>query len=305
MQRQTACSAATKPKGRCRPTETARPPWPAPATPQCRPKIHHRSSAILHRLDAAMAASGVRESPVLRSTAPAALYSALPSSSPAVMRRYVTPVGNSSAGSCSRRSSGSASAAPSAASTADPASSRVVNVPSSLRSSSYFFAPQYCDTMTLTPVAKPPSSKNRQALILPVLPTAASASAPRARPTMAVSTTLYSWLNRLPTSSGSAKEKMTVSGLPWTMSTWERKILPVMRISLPLPLLGAVHVKPRRAHLHIAAALHTGPGVQGIACLAAGQPGGVFRVRCALFGGQCGTVAHHTLVVVILVRHFL
>ena len=49
--------------------------------------MNHKSSAMLHRLDAAMAASGVRESPVLRSTALAALYSALPSSSPAVMRR--------------------------------------------------------------------------------------------------------------------------------------------------------------------------------------------------------------------------
>ncbi len=44
----------------------------APATPQT--KINHRSSAILHRLDAAMAASGVARSPVLRSTvAPAAI----------------------------------------------------------------------------------------------------------------------------------------------------------------------------------------------------------------------------------------
>ena len=59
----------------------------APATPIRSPRMNHKSSTMLHRLDAAMAASGVRESPVLRSTALAALYSALPSSSPAVMRR--------------------------------------------------------------------------------------------------------------------------------------------------------------------------------------------------------------------------
>ena len=79
-------------------------------------------------------------------------------------------------------------------------------------------APKYCATGMAKPAQMPMQKPSTRKLIEPVAPTPASAATPRKRPTIIVSTRLYSCWNSMPASSGSANSKISRTGDPCVKS---------------------------------------------------------------------------------------
>ncbi len=69
-----------------------------------------------------------------------------------------------------------------------------------------------------TPLDRPLHSEKNRKFSEPVAPTAARASGPMNRPTIIMSTMLYTCWNRLPASSGSMNRSSSPAGLPRVMS---------------------------------------------------------------------------------------
>ena len=110
----------------------------------------------------------------------------------------------------------------------DETTVRVKQQPIALESSSLCLAPKNCDTMMLAPTEIPMNMTSIRLSMGPALPTAASALSPTKRPTMMLSTVLYSCCAILPTSIGNVKVMILLTGSPSVMSTGSKNCLKVM-----------------------------------------------------------------------------
>ena len=119
----------------------------------------------------------------------------------------------------SRRSTGPASRGPTIMMNSDATPVSVMQQPMVLARSSFMPAPKYWETMMLAPTEIPMNSTSIRFSSGPALPTAARALSPTKRPTMMLSTVLYSCWAMFPSSIGIAKRTICVTGWPTRIST--------------------------------------------------------------------------------------
>ena len=135
------------------------------------------------------------------------------------MVRYSSHQAMMLSGVFSSRRSGPAVSGPITMIRSDAAPVSVMQQPMALESSSRFWAPKYWETMMLAPTEMPMNRTIIRFRIGPALPTAASALSPTKRPTMMLSTVLYSCWAILPISMGMEKRMICVTGFPSRIST--------------------------------------------------------------------------------------
>ena len=107
---------------------------------------------------------------------------------------------------------------------------RVMQQPMVLERSSRCMAPKYWDTMMLAPTEMPINRTSIRFRIGPALPTAARALSPTKRPTIMLSTVLYSCCAILPSSMGMVNRTICFTGLPTRISTVSKRFIEFLRL---------------------------------------------------------------------------
>ena len=164
----------------------------APKMPQPKPITNSRSSAILAKLAAIIANSGVLLSPRQRSTAAAMLYAMMMSEPPNCTYKYVCAPPNTAGSVCSSVSRGLTSSRLVIVTAMPNQHDSLTIIASTRRSRSYAPAPNSCAARIAKPCVKPCSPHKTSQLIQSAAPMDASACMPTPRPMMIVSTIVYS-----------------------------------------------------------------------------------------------------------------
>ncbi len=198
----------------------------APPTPSPAPRTSATTRAMLRPQQTARNTRGVRESPMARTIAARKLKNIVVTAPAKLTVAKVRAWGTSSGGVWSRVSAGPVARRATAVRTTLAAAVRTAPVATERRTAAASPAPNACAVGIAKPDVMPhakPSSRNSR---LPVEPTAARASTPSVRPTMNASVTWYSCWTTLPTSSGTAKTRMTRQGRPVVRTLAMTRVLP-------------------------------------------------------------------------------